>query len=169
MNINSFIVKQGFRQLNISPASLKQFEIAGAMSDVDGKGFPFDLIQLNAPMITRGLLNFAVLQMNRNWVYPFWVHRQLDPASPSYIPRSQNPLLINVTHRNWTALGSPLGYHEAIVDPRGLVTPLPREWSVDVWLATSEGILFASLSEPIDQRFDSAAPYVKTCFSFRNM
>jgi hypothetical protein len=46
MNINSFIIKQVFRQLNISKSALKQLEIAGSLSDVDGRGFPRDLILL---------------------------------------------------------------------------------------------------------------------------
>lgn len=169
MNINSFIVKQVFRHLNISASAVKQLEIAGTLSDVDGKGFPRDLIQLNAPMITRGILNFATLQMNRDWIYPFWVHRQLDPKGPGYIPRSQNPLLINITHRNWTAIGSTHGYYEAIVDPRGLMTPLPREWSVDVWLVTSKGIFFPSLSETAEQYIDTNSSNIRTLFTFHDI
>lgn len=166
MNINSFIARQLFKQLNIPASSIKQFEIAGMMSDVSGRGLPRELIQLNAPLISRGLLNYTLLQMNRDWIYPFWAHRQLDPKTPSYIPRSQNPLLINVTCRNWTALGSPYGLYEAIIDPRGLVTPLPREWSIDVWLATSNGILFPSLLDHAEQQFDTTAPHVVTRFTF---
>lgn len=169
MKLNSFIFKQVFKQLNIPASAIKQIELASDSSNVDGRGFPNDLIQLNAPMIARGVLNFAYLQMNRDWIYPFWVHQQLDPKNPSYIPRSQNPLLINVTHRNWTALGSPFGYHEAIVDPRGLVTPLPREWSIDVWLMTSKSLFFPSLSEHADQQYDTLAPNVKTQFTFQDV
>lgn len=168
MNINSFIIKQIFRHLSISASAVKQLEIAGTLSDVDGRGFPRDLIQLNAPMIARGVLNFAILQMNRDWVYPFWVHRQLDPKSPGYVPRAQNPLLINITHRNWTAIGSTHGFYEAIVDPRGLMTPLPREWSVDVWLVTSKGIFFPSLGEKAEQYIDTSSPNIKTLFTFHN-
>jgi hypothetical protein len=120
-------------------------------------------------MIARGLLNFAILQMNREWVYPFWVHRQLDPRSRSYIPRSHNPLLLNVTHRNWTLLGSPRGFHEAIVDPRGMVTPLPREWSVDFWLMTDGEVFFPSLCDTADQGIDTTAPSTLTVYSVNDL
>ena len=122
----------------------------------------------SAPMITRGLLNFALLQMRKDWLYPFWVHQQLNPNSKSFVARSQNPLLLNITHRNWTMLGSPYGEHEAIIDPRGLVTPLPREWSIDTWLRTDGGLLFPSLIEPPLQNFNTHAPRLTTIFQQKN-
>jgi len=151
MNVSSFVLEQALKQLGVPAAAIRQLQIAGQLSDVDGSGFPAELFQLSAPMVTRGLLNYAILQMKRDWLYPHWVHKQLDPNSISYIPRSQNPLLLNITHRNWTMLGSPNGEYEAIVDPCGLLTPLPREWSIDVWLATDRGLFLPSLSAPLSQ------------------
>ena len=66
-------------------------------------------------------------------------------------------------------LGSPNGEHEAIVDPCGLVTPLPREWSVDVWLVTDRGLFLPSLSIPLNQEYDTYAPRITTCFDFFGM
>ena len=162
MNLTSYILEQAFRQLRLPDSSQKQFRIASSLSDVGGSGFPKELFQLSAPLVVRGLLNYATLQMNRDWVYPYWVHRQLDPNDVSFIPRSQNPLLLNVTHRNWTALGSPNGVHEAIVDPRGLATPLPREWSLDVWVVTEDRLITPSLAENVSQQFDVHAPRLTT-------
>ncbi|MCX6137774.1 MAG: hypothetical protein NTV54_09800 [Ignavibacteriales bacterium] len=162
MNLSAIILERALKQLQLPSGSIDQFRIASALSDVDGRGFPKELFQLSAPVIVRGLLNFAVLQMNRDWVYPFWVHRQLDPKCSSYIPRAQNPLLINVTQRNWTLLGSPHGFHEAIIDRRGLLTPLPREWSVDTWIVTEKEIFFPSLVQSVLQSFDTVSPRVET-------
>jgi len=164
MNVSSFVLEQALKQLGVPAAAIRQLQIAAQLSDVDGKGFPSELFQLSAPMVTRGLLNYAILQMKRDWLYPHCVHKQLDPTSASYIPRSQNPLLLNVTHRNWTMLGSPNGEYEAIVDPCGLLTPLPREWSIDVWLATDRGLFLPSLSTPVCQEFDTHAPRITTRF-----
>lgn len=166
MNINSFIIERLFRQLQLPESTIDQFKIVNSLSDVAEKGFPKELFQLSAPLIVRGLLNFSILQMKRNWVFPFWVHRQLDPLSPSFIPRSQNPLLINITHRNWTMIGTPKGKHEAIVDPRGLLTPLPREWSIDVWLVTEQGVMFPSLSDNVEQQTVASDPCLTTIFKF---
>ena len=164
MNLSSFVLEQSLKQLGISTAAIHQLQLAGQLSDVNGSGFPDELFQLSAPMVTRGLLNYAILQMRRDWLFPHWVHQQLDPKSESFVARSQNPLLLNITHRNWTMLGSPNGEYEAIVDPCGLMTPLPREWSVDVWLVTERGIFLPSLSTPICQEYDTQAPRITTRF-----
>ncbi|MGD1045454.1 MAG: hypothetical protein ABR936_09035 [Bacteroidota bacterium] len=169
MNVSSFVLEQALKQLGISTDAIHQLQLAGQLSDVDGSGFPTELFQLSAPMVTRGLLNYAVLQMKRDWLYPYWVHQQLDPKSESFVARSQNPLLLNITHRNWTLLGSPSGLHEAIVDPRGLVTPLPREWSIDVWLVIERGICLPSLSTPICQEYDTQVPRITTRFDASGM
>lgn len=168
MNISSFVLEQALKRLQISPQALHQLQIAGKLSDVDGKGFPPELFQLSAPMVTRGLLNFAVLQMKPDWVYPFWVNQQLHPESDSFVARSQNPLLLNITHRNWTMLGSPHGKYEAIVDPCGLVTPLPREWSVDVWLVSHRGLFLPSRTKPTKQIYDTFAPRITTYFDLED-
>ncbi len=164
MNFNSYILEQALRRLQLPENSIKQFQLAGRLSDVEGRGFPKELFQLSAPVIVRGLLNFGILQMQRDWLYPFWVHKQLDPLSESYIPRAQNPLLINVTHRNWTAAGTLNGFHEAIVDPRGLATPLPREWSIDTWIVIDGRVFFPSLADGVGQWSDTTMPCVTTRF-----
>jgi len=66
-------------------SSIKQFQLAGKFSDVEGRGFRKNFFFLSTPVIIRGLLNFAVLQMQRDWLYPYWVNKQLDPKSESYI------------------------------------------------------------------------------------
>ncbi len=169
MNLNSLLIEQGLKRLDIPESSRKQFMIASLLSDVGGKGFPKELFSLSAPVITRGLLNFALIQMYRDWIYPFWVHRQLNPKSDSFIARSQNPLLINVTHRNWTAIGSPYGSNEAIIDPRGLATPLPREWSVDTWVSMNGDVLFPSLTDSCKQTMNTDAPTITTKFSWNGI
>jgi hypothetical protein len=169
MSLTPFLLERALKALNLPEASLRQIQIAAKLGNVDGRGFPKELFELSAPVIARGLLNFSILQMHQDWVYPYWVHQQLDPASESFVPRSQNPLLINITNRSWTTLGSPSGLHEAIVDPRGLLTPLPREWSVDVWLMEGEDIFFPSLSNECDQKFDARAPLVTTTFPWRGL
>ena len=165
MKLSSYIIAGALRQLQLPKETLEQFELVNKLGSVENIGFPKELMQLSAPVIIRGLANFSIFQMNSDWVYPYWVHRQLDPSSESFVARSQNPLLINITHRNWTLLGSPNGRHEAIVDPRGLVTPLPREWSMDVWLALAGEVFFPSTMENVSQQFDADAPRLTTTFA----
>jgi hypothetical protein len=164
MNLTSYILEQALRRLQLPESSIKQFQLAGKFSDVEGRGFPKELFLLSTPVIIRGLLNFAVLQMQRDWLYPYWANKQLDPKSASYIPRAQNPLLINVTHRNWTMVGTLNGFHEAIIDPCGLATPLPREWSIDTWLVVDDRVFFPSLSDGGNQTIETMFPCLTTRF-----
>ena len=60
------------------------------------------------------------------------------PRSPGFVPRGHLPFLTNVTHRNWTAVGNLDSPWEAIVDPRGLVTPWFDGWSLDWWIGADD-------------------------------
>lgn len=95
---------------------------------------PTELLRSGALMQVRGLINTQVIQHNTDWVWPYWAEQQFDPASPSFIPHALSPTHINLTHRNWTALGLPGMAEYPIVDPRGLVTPFYDGWSIDAWL-----------------------------------
>ena len=50
-----------------------------------------------------------------------------------------------------------------------MLTPLPAEWSVDVWIATKEGNLFPSMSQNIRQEYDREAPRVITTIIFGDL
>jgi len=87
----------------------------------------------------RGLVNTKAIQNNLDWVWPYWVEKQFNPADASFIPRAFSFSHINLTHRDWTAVGLPDVPFYPIVDPRGLVTPLFDGWSLDFWLLPAEG------------------------------
>ena len=95
---------------------------------------PVELLRSGAVMHARGLINSQAIQHNLDWVWPFWVECQFDPKSESFIPRSFSITHINLTHRNWTAVGIPDCESLPIIDPRGLVTPFHDGWSIDAWI-----------------------------------
>ncbi|MBD3321673.1 MAG: hypothetical protein GF350_11315, partial [Chitinivibrionales bacterium] len=95
---------------------------------------PTELLRAGAVMHARGLLNSQAIQHNLDWVWPYWVCRQFDPESKSFVPRAFAIAHINLTHRNWTATGAPGMKKLPVVDPRGLVTPVFDGWSVDCWI-----------------------------------
>ncbi|HMA10255.1 MAG TPA: hypothetical protein VKO83_00110, partial [Steroidobacteraceae bacterium] len=68
-----------------------------------------------------------------------WIERQFDPHDVSFIPRAFSITHINLTHRNWTAVGYPDCQELPIVDPRGLLTPVLDGWSLDGWLLADDG------------------------------
>src|SRR3954468_5152333 len=100
---------------------------------------PIELLRAGMLFHARGLVNTKAIQNNLDWVWPYWVERQFNPADTSFIPRAFSFSHINLTHRNWTAVGVPDVPFYPIVDPRGLVTPLFDGWSLDFWFVPEKG------------------------------
>ncbi len=97
---------------------------------------PMELLRAGIVFHARGLVNAKAIQHNLDWVWPYWVERQFNPDDVSFVPRAFSFSHINLTHRNWTAVGLPGVPVYPIIDPRGLVTPLHDGWSVDFWIVT---------------------------------
>jgi hypothetical protein len=95
---------------------------------------PIELLRAGVLFHARGIVNVKAIQHNLDWVWPYWVERQFDPSDLSFIPRAFSFSHVNLTHRNWTAVGRPDLPLYPLVDPRGLVTPLYDGWSIDCWL-----------------------------------
>lgn len=100
---------------------------------------PLELLRAGILFHARGLVNAKAIQHNLDWVWPYWVERQFNPDDHSFVPRAFSFSHINLTHRNWTAVGLPDLPIYPIVDPRGLVTPLYDGWSLDFWIMTESG------------------------------
>src|SRR5690349_2924709 len=68
---------------------------------------------------------------------------------------------------SWTAIGLPGHAREALVDPRGLVTPIYGGPSLDCWVQADGGPLLAPATQPpaaIRQRLQGRLPVVATAF-----
>ena len=103
---------------------------------------PIELLRAGVIMHARGLINSRAIQHNLDWVWPYWVEKQFNPLDASFVPRAFSITHINLTHRNWSAIGLP-GFDEIpIVDPRGLVTPFWDSWSLDAWFIPHDGDIF---------------------------
>ncbi len=100
---------------------------------------PVELMRAGVILQARGLINTRAIQHNLDWVWPYWVERQFNPLCDSFVPRAFSVTHVNLTHRNWTALGQPDCAQMPLVDPRGLVTPLFDGWSLDTWIIPAEG------------------------------
>ncbi|MFZ9886999.1 MAG: hypothetical protein ACO3JL_05795 [Myxococcota bacterium] len=128
--------------------------------------FPRELIPMLATQNARALLAAQVFQSGPEWVWPYWVNRQLDPRDAAYLPRAMSPVWHNLTHRNWTAIGVPDGQAEGVVDPRGLLMPQRGGWSVDIALLV-DGVLVAParLLEGYEQRMAPDMPWLTGTFA----
>jgi hypothetical protein len=86
-------------------------------------GEPLELLRADVVFHARGLINTGAIQHNLDWVWPYWIERQFDPKDDAFIPRAFSITHVNLSHRNWTAVGFPDCDSLPIVDPRGLLTP----------------------------------------------
>jgi hypothetical protein len=72
---------------------------------------------------------------------------------------------MNVTHRNWTGVGSPECNIEPIIDPAGLITPFKDGWSIDIWIKKGDEIFFPSRHN-VTQELINNFPIVKTSYKY---
>jgi len=115
---------------------------------------PVELLRSGAVLQARGLINSQAIQHNLDRVWPFWVERQFNPNDKAFIPRAFSLTHINLTHRNWTAVGLPDYSEFPIVDPCGLVTPFFDGWSVDAWIINEKNKFIPSRLEHVEQGLD---------------
>ena len=116
---------------------------------------PIELIRAGVIFHARGLVNTRAIQYNLDWIWPFWIVKQFKPNDISFIPRGFAFSHVNLTHRNWTAVGHPDLPHYPIVDPRGLVTPYLDGWSIDSWMVSKNGrMLVPSEADDAHQRLN---------------
>lgn len=125
--------KHGFLDPITLITRLRQFAQPAEVSE------PVELIRAGALFHARGLINTRAIQHNLDWVWPYWVEQQFNPHTSSFIPRAFSITHVNLTHRDWTAVGLPNCDAYPIIDPRGLVTPMWDGWSLDAWVLTNEG------------------------------
>jgi len=116
---------------------------------------PLEMLRSGMAFHARGILNTSAIQHNLDWIWPYWVERQYNPFDISFVPRSFLLTHINLTQRNWTAIGLPDCNSFCIVDPKGLLTPFWDSWSIDAWIVCKDGKgLFPSRVRNSDQRLD---------------
>jgi hypothetical protein len=116
---------------------------------------PIELIRAGVIFHARGLINTRAIQYNLDWIWPFWIFKQFKPHDHSFIPRGFAFSHVNLTHRNWTAVGHPDLPYYPIVDPRGLVTPYLDGWSIDFWMVSANGaLLIPAETDNVRQRLN---------------
>lgn len=141
----------------VDPVSLlSRLEGFGQPADVRS---PLELLRAGMVFHARGLLNTGAIQHNLDWIWPYWVERQYNPHDDAFIPRAFSITHVNLTNRNWTAVGIPGIDELPIVDPRGLVMPFWDSWSLDAWLITDKGAsIYPSRLKTVSQYLDMTGP-----------
>ena len=117
---------------------------------------------LNTKQLSRGMLNYTFFQHYPDWKKPFWAFKQYDPDYIGFIPRSHLGVSMNVTHRNWTAIGNMNCDIEPIVDPRGSVVPFVDGWSLECWIKYKGDIIIPAHCKEVKQKLVDDLPIVET-------
>ncbi|WP_105104574.1 hypothetical protein [Microbulbifer pacificus] len=147
--VRKFATAHGFLDPLAVMARLQRFAEPSEVSE------PIELLRAGVIFHARALMNSKVIQHNLDWVWPYWIERQFDPADVAFIPRAFSITHCNLSHRNWTAVGVPGSEEMPIVDPRGLLTPHYDGWSIDSWVIGDDGLdLYPSQHKHVTQRLD---------------
>jgi hypothetical protein len=162
MGVRGWALRQAMGRLRITDDIVRHLTTFQRLGETLEVKLPSELLPVGARTVFRAVRTRAAAQLGVDWVWPYWLERQLDPGSPAFVPRGHLPVTTNVTARNWTAVGPREARHEAIVDPRGLVTPWFDGWSLDWWVRDHAGWRFPSRSADVHQRLLEDSPVVET-------
>jgi hypothetical protein len=161
----AWLLRRLLRGLHVPDDAVRHLTTLGHIGEPPELALPREMMPVASRTLFQALRSRAAAQITPGWVGPFWLERQGDPASPAFVPRGPLPFLTNVTYRNWTAIGTLDGKREAIVDPRGLVTPPDGGWSLDWWIGADDRWHLPSREVAVRQRLLDASPVVETAMS----
>ena len=162
MSARAFVLRRLMGRLRITDDVVRHLTTFQRLGETVEVELPGELMPIGARTVFRALRTRGAAQIGPDWVWPYWLERQLDPRSPAFVPRGHLPFLTNMTHRNWTAVGNLDSPWEAIVDPRGLVTPWFDGWSLDWWVGADDRWHLPSREDNVRQRLVADTPVVET-------
>lgn len=162
MSLRAWLLRRAMGRLRIDDDTVRHLTTFQRLGETVEVQLPGELVPIGARTVFRALRTRAAAQIGAEWVWPYWLHRQLDPESPAFVPRGHLPFLTNVTNRNWTSVGNLDSVWEAIVDPRGLVTPWNDGWSLDWWIGADDRWHVPAREASVRQRLVGASPVVET-------
>jgi hypothetical protein len=162
MGLQAFLLRQAMGRLRITDDIVRHLSTFQRLGEKVEVQLPTELLPVGARTVFRAVRTRAAAQLGVDWVWPYWLERQLDPRSPAFVPRGHLPVTTNMTARNWTGVSPPHSPHKAIVDPRGLVTPWFDGWSLDWWVRAGGGWHLPSRAADVRQGLVGGAPVVET-------
>jgi len=147
---------------SIPEIAVRSIRLSNKLAGLNKNNLPVELIPLNTTQFSRGMLNYTFFQHYPDWKLPFWAVQQYDPNNKSFVPRSHLGLSVNVTNRNWTAIGNMSCNVEPIVDPRGSVMPFNNGWSIELWVKYNNRLIVPAYERNVKQNLVNDLPIVKT-------
>ncbi|HEX7166973.1 MAG TPA: hypothetical protein VF230_08330, partial [Acidimicrobiales bacterium] len=162
MGVYNWALRRAMGRLRITDDIVRHLTTFQRLGETVEVELPRELLPVGARTVFRAVRTRAAAQIGVDWVWPYWLERQLDPTSPAFVPRGHLPVLTNVTTRNWTAIGTVGSDRKAVVDPRGLVTPWYDGWSLDWWIGAEDRWHVPSREAAVRQRLVDDTPVVET-------
>lgn len=162
MGLKAWALRRAMGRMRITDDIVRHLSTFQRLGETVEVELPGELLPVGARTLFRAVRTRAAAQLAVDWVWPHWLERQLDPRSPAFVPRGHLAVLTNLTGRNWTMVGNVGSPHEAIVDPRGLVTPWFDGWSLDWWIGAEDRWYFPSREAGVRQCLVDSAPVVET-------
>lgn len=162
MGVRTWALRRAMGRFRITDDIVRHLSTFQRLGETVEVELPGELLPVGARTVFRAVRTRAAAQLGSGWIWPSWLERQLDPTSAAFVPRGHLPVLTNVTQRNWTMVGTVGSPREAIVDPKGLVTPWFDGWSLDWWIGAEDRWHFPSREAGVRQRLVDATPVVET-------
>src|SRR5919199_3766820 len=162
MGLRAFLLRQAMGRLRITDDIVRHLSTFQRLGETVEVQLPTELLPVGARTVFRAVRTRAAAQLGVDWVWPYWLERQLDPRSGAFIPRGHLPVTTNMTGRNWTGVAPPRWPQKAIVDPRGLVTAWFDGWSLDWWIEAGGRWHLPSRADNVRQALVASTPVVET-------
>lgn len=120
------------KRLKLHTKTIRYLRHAMELGNPTGSLWPDETTPMVSRLLSGGVWNYTFFQFHRSYYFPYWAHKQYDPSSRSFIPRSHNVLSINQTQRNWVAISFPGKTEEISVDLAGAIMPGRDRFTIEM-------------------------------------
>jgi len=114
---------------------------------------PAENLPFASRVIATGMWNYCFFQFYRHFAGPYWVERQYNPSDPSFIPRANSLLSVNMTHRTWYGFRGVESESFSMMDPAGAICPVVGYYSIETAIKEKGRILLPARGDLKVQQF----------------
>ena len=86
-SVRTWMLRRVMGRLRITDDTIRHLSTFQRLGEDAELEVPSELVPVGANTVFRALRTRAAAQVGPDWVWPYWLERQNDPASPSFVPR----------------------------------------------------------------------------------
>ncbi len=121
------------------------------------------MLPIGARTVFRALRTRAASQIGIDWVWPFWLRRQIDPASPAFVPRGHLPVPVQRDQPQLDDDRQPSARPARPWSTRGVwCRPWHDGWSLDWWIGAEDRWHVPADEANVRQALVGDSPVVET-------